>query len=150
MRLFILLFPLLLFSESLRIGDYIQQTSFLDQNGATQTIYSNQELLIAWDKNTTAMANDYFDGNATLIDNKKISLLIDLSHAPKGILSLFILPSMREYRHTILVSLDEAYSQTLPFKKGYLTLLKLQEFKISNIIFFKEQEKFQELFEAKK
>ncbi len=139
MRFIILLFPLVLLSEILRVGDSLNQSEFADQNGTLQTLYGSQELLIAWDQETTALANQYFDSNATLIINKKISLLIDLSQAPKGILSLFVLPSIREYKHTVLLSYDERYSSILPHKEGYLTLLSLDDFKIANVVFINEK-----------
>lgn len=135
MRFIFLLLPLFLSAQILKVADSFDVHAFNDQNETECYIKENQQLVISWDKETTALANEYFAKHGELIKENKVSLLVDLSQAPQGILSLFILPRLRSYNHTILLSYDEVFNRTLPYKEGFLTLLSLKAFKLSGIAF---------------
>ena len=88
-------------------------------------------VLCTWDKATTKVANQYFDQHK-MPDN--LNLIVDTSQIPSGIFSLFVKPRMKSYRHHILLSFDEKYNLTLPFKEEMLTLLYIKDAKVKKIV----------------
>ena len=88
-------------------------------------------LLISYDKATTRTANQFLEKKTV----EGLDLVVDVSQTPSGIMSLFVLPRMREYKHNILLSYSEEYNLLLPYKEDAVTLLTLENRKIIKIEF---------------
>lgn len=142
--LFLLFLPLLLLAKMLEVGDTANPIMLKSQHDKEYALVKDGMWIICWDKEQTSMANEYFK---TFHMPKKVNLIIDLSQAPAGILNLFILPRMRNYEHPILLSYDEVYNVTLPYKENHLTLLYLQESKIQKIEFIEDAQGLKKSFE---
>jgi hypothetical protein len=75
-----------------------------------------------------------------------LNLIVDTSQIPSGIFSLFVRPSMKHYRHSILLSFNEKYNLTLPFKENMLTLIYIKDAKVKKIIYIKDIAELEETF----
>lgn len=133
--LFILLLPLLLLAESLKVGDTITPLTLESQHEQKVTTLTSGMWIISWDKLSTKSVNHYFEQNQM---PNNVNFIVDVSQVPSAIMSLFVLPNMRTYKHDILLGYDEAYNQTLPYQEDMITLLYLKDAKISNILYVKE------------
>ncbi|MBU1657939.1 hypothetical protein KKG72_02675 [bacterium] len=140
-KLFLLIMPLFLFAQMLQIGDDIIPITLKSQHDKKQTLTENGIWIIAWDKESTKVANKFFD---TKIMPKNINLLIDISQVPSGIFNLFVLPNMKIFKHQILLSFDEKYNITLPYKEGSLTILHIEDKTITQIQFAQNQAQLKE------
>jgi hypothetical protein len=132
--IFLILLPYLLFAEGmLQPGEQVSPITLNDQRDVTHTIGSERFWVITWDRATTREANDYFSGNDALLKSGEAAMIVDVSQTPSGIMSLFVLPKMQQYAHTILLSYDEVYNRMLPYKAGHMTLLTLAQGKILRV-----------------
>lgn len=137
-----LLFPILLFSQMLKVEDSVHPIILSSQHDKKYTLVENGIWVITWDKESTRMANKYFANNYM---HEDINLIVDVSQAPSGILSLFILPDMRKYSHPILLSYDETYNLTLPYKDKNLTIIRIKDRQITNINYCSTQNELKNL-----
>lgn len=133
--------PIYLMAEILKIGDEVKIIKLKSQHDREYTLKENGVWIITWDKLTTRSANQYFRDNNI---SNETNLIVDVSQAPYGIFNLFILPDMQRYSHPILLSYDEIYNRTLPYKEEHLTLLKIENKIITNISFIKNKEEIGE------
>ncbi len=147
-KLFLLLiFPALLFAEMLKVGESIEPRSLNDQFDRAYSLESQQNLVVTWDKASTQSANIFFDAYPQLLENNTTAMLVDVSTTPSGIMSLFVLPKMRSFSHPILLSYDKDFNLLLPYKSGYLTLLRLKDRHIIKIEFIEDEAALKDAFE---
>ncbi len=142
--LLLLLLPLYLMAQTLHVGDRVSPVTLLSQHDKEFTLVQNGIWVITWEKTGTSTANKFFQKEAP---HKNVQLIVDLSQAPSGILSLFIMPNMRRYSHPILLSFDEAYNRTLPYKEGFITVLYIQNKVIQKIKFVQTQKQLKKALE---
>jgi hypothetical protein len=135
MKLLLLLLPLLLSAEMLKVGDSVASMKIEDQFGKSHKVGKESFWVVTWDKMTTRRANRFFDGHRELIAQGDAAMIVDVSQTPSGILSLFVLPRMRSYDHTILMSHDAAYNRDIPYEEEQITVLQLKAGKIAAIGF---------------
>ena len=139
MRLLLLLMPLLLAAEMLRVGDAVRPMTLEDQFGKFHRVGNEQAWVVTWDKSTTRLANLFFEQHPALLEQNRTALIVDVSQTPSGIMSLFVMPRMRSYGHTILMGCDEAYNRTLPYSEGAVTILRLRDGAISEVLFAEDE-----------
>jgi hypothetical protein len=139
MRLLLLLLPLLLNAEMLKVGDPVATMEIEDQFGRAHQVGKESFWVVTWDKMTTRHANRFFDGHRELIEKGAAAMIVDVSQTPEGILSLFVLPRMRSYDHTILLSHDAAYNRDIPYEEEQITVLQLKAGKIAAIGFAEDE-----------
>ncbi len=141
----LVLLPLLLGAALLQEGDPVGQHLLRDQFDKEHKIGSERYWVIAWDRGTTRTANLFFEKHSTLLTQKRAALLVDVSQTPAGIMSLFVMPRMQSYDHPILLSYDEAYNLTLPYKEEMLTVLTLKKGRIEAVEFAAGEEELGQL-----
>jgi hypothetical protein len=127
----------------LKMGDLIELKEIVDQYGKTHKLKENQTLVITWDKETTAIANNYFDEKIAFFKNEDIAMIVDVSQTPEGIMNLFVMPRMRSYDHPILLSYDENFNLTLPYEDQKVTILKIRNMKVEEINFAEDENKLE-------
>ena len=135
MRLLFLLLPFLLAADTLRVGDAVATMQLEDQNGRSHTVGREAFWVVTWDKMTTRHANGFFEAHRGLIDRGEAAMIVDVSQTPSGIMSLFVLPRMRSYEHTILLSYDAEYNRDIPYEEEKITVLRLEKGKIAAVGF---------------
>ncbi len=152
MRLFwILILPILLFGEGiLKPGEPVGSKVINDQFGNAHSIGGEHYWIVTWDRATTHDANAYFSYDSSLLREKQAALIVDVSQTPSGIMSLFVLPRMKEYLHPILLSHDEVYNRTLPYKEGHITVLTLDKGHIQTITYVQGAEMLAKLLGTQK
>jgi len=140
---YVLLFllPLSLFAQMLTVGDRITPRILEDQFEQKHQVGSEKIWVLTWDKLTTRTANDYFEKEPSLLNSGKVAMIADFSTIPSGILSLFVMPRMQGYRnHSMLLSFDQQFNLTLPYKEGHLTILHLDKTEIKKIEYIQSEE----------
>lgn len=139
MRFLVLLLPLFLLAEMLKIGDTIASRTISDQYGRPHAAGHEKVWVVTWDKVTTRTANLFFDRHRELLEQNATAMIADFSTIPSGILQMFVLPRMRNFAHPILLSYDEPFNATLPYRSGNLTVLRLDGGKITKIEFVEDE-----------
>ena len=128
------LLPLYLIAQILAVGDKITPRILEDQFSKKHEVGSEKVWVLTWDKGTTRIANDYFEKDPSLLQRKEVAMIADFSTIPSGILSLFVMPRMQAYtRHSMLLSFDEKFNASLPYREGYLTVLYLEHGQIIKV-----------------
>lgn len=139
---------MVLAAQMLQVGDTIHMRTVNDQFDQAHSVGGQQWLVLTWDRATTFAANRYFDHNDSLLAADSAAMIVDVSTIPSGIYSLFVLPRMQAYEHPILLSADKPFNASLPYRPGYVTLLRLQKGKITSIDFVEDEEALAAYFKA--
>ena len=127
----------------LQVGDDITPIELKSQHDKQHQLTQIGIWIITWDKSTIAVANNFFD---TYKMPLHVNLIVDVSQIPSTVLNLFVLPKIRDYKHDILLSYDEIYNVTLPYKEEHLTILHVKSKKIIKIEFLKTKNELKKLF----
>lgn len=143
-KLLLLFLPLLMYAGMLQVGDNVQTVELISQHEKKSTLIRDGIWVITWDKESTKIANIYFE---KFDMSGNIQMIVDVSQVPSGILNLFVLPRMRGYKHEILLSYDEAYNLTLPYQEDALTILHIKDAKVAQIDFAQNEEELKALLQ---
>ncbi len=104
------------------IGKSVLDLSLKDQNEKVQTVSADTKVLIfAFSKDMGHTCNDFFAKKKDdYLQSHKAVFVADVSSAPSLIRSMFILPGMKDFKHTILVMDDAAIAA------GYKSAMKTE------------------------
>jgi hypothetical protein len=96
-------------TPTLVVGRSLSDMQINDQFGKAHTIDSDtKRLIFAFSKATAHICNDYFKTKpATYLAQHKTQFIADVSAAPYLIKKMFILPGLKDFKHTVLVLDDE-------------------------------------------
>lgn len=75
------------------------------------------------------------------LEKEGILCLTDLSSAPSLITSLFMTPKFKKYTYRLGMIQEDALADTLPKKKNYITLITLDQMKVTAIDYVEKLEK---------
>jgi len=83
-----------------------------DQNGKTQIIKPDtKKIVFAFSKDVGHNCNEFFATKPeTYLEENKVQFIADISSAPSLIRSMFIMPGLKEFKHTVLIIDDEKIS----------------------------------------
>jgi uncharacterized protein YxeA len=103
--------PKIVLSQALDTG------KLKDQNGNIHTLPADTKTVIfAFSKDGAHTCNDYFaTKNPEYLAQNKTVFIADVSAAPSLIRSMFIMPGLKDFKHTVLLLDDE--QQAAPFRK---------------------------------
>ena len=147
MKILTLLFtPLFLFAQMLHVGDTLKPLKVNDQFDKEYTLSSQKLWMIAWDRSTTSLANEYASSHIGFLDTSKQLVYVDTSQIPSGIYTFFVLSRMQDFKHPIMQGFDEEYNKKLPYKESHITILKLDKGKIISIEFVDNMKDLTHLF----
>jgi len=130
--------------STLKLNDQFEKSHAID---ATTT-----KLIFAFAKDAAHTCNDFFDTQkpSYLADNHT-QFIADVSAAPSLIRSMFILPGLKDFKHTVLLLDDESIAA--PFRKAMdtekIVLVNLSKGVITSIKTLNTQKELQEAIEAK-
>ncbi len=91
------------------IGKSLSSLSLYDQNEKVHTLKSStKKVIFAFSKDVGHTCNDFFATKKTsyLADNSAM-FIADVSGAPSLIRSMFIMPGLKDFKHTVLVLDDK-------------------------------------------
>jgi len=156
-----LLLPLLLtlasFGESDIKGDRmieqnstIEQFTLNDQFGVEHTIEDMPRILIcSFGKESGKLISSYFNLKSAdyLMDNN-IRLMADVSGVPSLLRKTIIVPKMKKYTFNILLSTESEFMQQFPQEEDSLTVLKLDNGIVQEILFVNDEAGLKEAIEG--
>jgi hypothetical protein len=82
------------------------------------------------------LANDYFaTKKATYLNDNNTQFIADISKAPSLIRSMFILPGLKDFKHTVLVLSEKEISAPFRLKMDTqkIVVVRLDKMKITSI-----------------
>ncbi len=122
---------------ALVVGKSLSEVTLNDQFDKSHTIQADTtKVIFAFSKDAAHTCNDYFDTKAPsyLADNHT-QFIADVSAAPSLIRSMFIMPGLKDFKHTVLILDDESIAAK--FRKEMNTekivVVRLNNHKVDSI-----------------
>ena len=124
-----------------------------NQHEKAQNIPADTKTVIfAFSKDSAHTCNDYFETKSPtyLADNKAV-FVADVSAAPSLIRSMFIMPGLKDFKHTVLILDDEAVAAPYRAKMDTekIVVVLVDNFKITKIKTINSQKELITAVEAK-
>ena len=120
---------------SLKLNDQFEKPQALNA-GTTKVIF-------AFSKDMGHMSNEFFDKqDADYLAKHSAVFVADVSGAPSVIRSMFIMPGLKDFKHTVLVIEDKnvAANYRIEAHKEELMILEVNNFMIENISYVSSEE----------
>ncbi len=93
-------------------------------------------VIVAFEKDTGALVNDYLDKQSPFYLLKNNSIFIaDINKMPSIVTSMFALPKLQKYKHLIYLHYSDKLQEIVPNKEQKITLLRFENSKIKEISF---------------
>lgn len=139
--IFISLFTMYLFSNDFKVNKEITNFSLTDQFDKIHTVSSDvKTIIVSFEKETGAVINEFLSTKEVdFLEKNKAIFIANISGMPSIITSMFALPKMRKYKHTILLIYDDDDKRFIQ-KDDYSTLYKVQNGVIKNISYIKKED----------
>jgi hypothetical protein len=126
------------------IGNSLETLKLNDQFGAPQTLSAaTEKVIFAFSKDMGHMSNAFFaKQDVDFLAQHNAVFVADISSAPSLIRSMFILPGLQDFKHTVLVIENEnvAASYRIDAHKEALMILDINNFVIENISYAASEE----------
>ena len=107
-----------------------------------------QTIIISDEKDSSAMINKFLNSKEKEFLEKKHTVFIaDISKMPSLITSLFALPKMKKYKHTIYLHYTDEFAKFIPIVEEKVIILTIQNDKVSKISYITTLKELQEIFE---
>ncbi|WP_428737452.1 hypothetical protein [Sulfurimonas sp.] len=102
-------------------------------------------IIISYEKDSSAMINKFLDSKEKdFLEKNHAVFIADISKMPSLITSLFALPKMQKYKHTIYLHYSDEFAKFIPAVEEKVTILKIQNSKVSNISYITTVKELQE------
>jgi len=113
------------------------------------TIPNNtQTVIISYEKDTGKMVNTYLqEKDPTYLSKIHAVFIVDIHKMPSIITTLFAMPKMRKYEHTIYVYNDKNLSVFIPPKEDKVTIIKFENNKVKSITYISTKSELQRVLE---
>lgn len=97
---------------ALVLNQSIESLQLSDQNEVAQPIAADtKKIIFAFSKDIGHTCNDFFaTKEANYLTDNKVVFVADVSSAPSLIRSMFILPGLKDFKHSVLVMDDKTVS----------------------------------------
>ncbi len=120
----------------LQVGDTFPVSELPDQFEKTVKIDENtQQVIISFTKAQGAHIKTYLDSNKGYLKQTRSVYAADVTPVPSFVMSFFMLPKFEEYDFSIGLIDNEEISQLLPKKEEKITILTLDNQKVTSIKF---------------
>lgn len=91
-------------------------------------------VIVAFEKDTGALVNEYLDKQSPFYLLKNNSIFIaDINKMPSIVTSMFALPKLQKYKHLIYLHYSDKLQKAVPNKEQKITLLRFENSKIKEI-----------------
>jgi hypothetical protein len=132
------------------VGKSLQSLKLKDQFGQEKTIHADtKKVIFAFSKDMGHLSNDFFNTKEPtfLADNHTV-FIADVSSAPSLIRSMFIMPGLKDFKHTVLVIEDEAVATSYKNdkKQEQLMVVVLDNFVIKSISYISTKDELAKEF----
>ncbi|MEA3521625.1 MAG: hypothetical protein U9R50_01485 [Campylobacterota bacterium] len=119
------------------VGKSLQSLELKDQFEQVKRINDDtKKVIFAFSKDMGHLSNDYFNTKEpTFLADHNTIFIADVSNAPSLIRSMFIMPGLKDFKHTVLVIDDEmvAASYRNKGKEEQLMVVSVDNFTIKSI-----------------
>jgi len=131
------------------INATIEPFTLNDQFGVEHNIEVRPKFLIcSFGKSTGKLISSYFDAKDKEYLNKyDIELLADVSGVPSLLRKTIVIPKMKKYSFEILLSDDKKFSKNFPQKEDNLTVIKMENGVVKNIIYCSDEDELKDAIE---
>jgi hypothetical protein len=142
----------LLGADSLKIGsplNMLNNFKYETPTGRQMKIPQKTKLVVvAFDKDTGALINEYLDTQNEFYLLKHNSIFIaDINKMPSIITSMFALPKLQKYKHLIYLHYGDKFQNIVPNKEETITLLHIEDSKIKEISFISSKQELKTAIE---
>ena len=132
------------------VGKSLEALMLNDQFGKPHSLDADtKKLIFAFSKEMGHMSNDYFDKQKPGFLAEHYALFVaDVSGAPSLIRSMFIMPGLKEFNHTVLLIEDKsaAASYRIDEQSEKVMVLDVDNFIIRNIRFVDSKDELAKVF----
>ncbi|MDQ7044576.1 MAG: hypothetical protein Q9M32_01490 [Sulfurimonas sp.] len=138
---------------SLVVGKSLTAAKFFDQFEKPHSLSADTtKLIFVFSDDMGHLANDYFaTKEASYLNDNNTQFVADISKAPSIIRSMFIMPGLKDFKHTVLVLTEKVDSA--PFRAGVDTekilVVTLDNMNITALKTISSQEELIAIIEAK-
>lgn len=103
---------------SLVVGKSLKELKINDQFGEAHNIRpETKKLIFAFNEDPAHIVNNFLVTKpSTYLSDNNVQFIADVSAAPALIRSMFIMPGLKDFKHTVLIFEDEVVAA--PFKVG--------------------------------
>ncbi len=132
------------------INATVEPFTLQDQFGVEHNIQVRPKILIfTFGKSTGKLISDYFGKQGSdYLTQHDIELIADVSGVPSLLRKTIIVPKMKKYSFEILLSSEKAFSQQFPEKADNLTILKLENGVVKEIVYAKDEDELKDAIEG--
>ncbi len=132
------------------VGKSLESLQLKDQFDQQKSINADtKKVIFAFSKDMGHMSNEYFHTKeSTFLADHKTVFIADVSGAPSLIRSMFIMPGLKDFKHTVLVIDDESISASYKNagKEERLMVLVVDNFIIKSIHYISSEAKLAKEF----
>ena len=132
-------------------GKSLQQLKLNDQFEKTHTLTADtKKVIFAFSKDMGHLGNDFFSAqDEHYLENNHAVYVADISQVPSLIRSMFVLPGLKDYKHTVLLISDNTDSVRYKPKNNSekIMIVDVDNFIITNISFEDTKEGLQKSLE---
>jgi histidinol phosphatase-like PHP family hydrolase len=120
-----------------------------DQFGEEHSITQMPKLLIcSFGKESGKLISSYFNQQSNnYLESNNIKLMADVSGVPSLLRKTIIFPKMKKYGFKILVSTESSFMKQFPTQEDKLTVLKLDNGTVTDILFVDDEMALKEVIE---
>ncbi|SFV51695.1 hypothetical protein MNB_SV-12-1467 [hydrothermal vent metagenome] len=132
------------------INTTIEPFTLNDQFGVEHKIQVKPKILIcSFGKSTGKLISSYFDElGSDYLRIHDIELIADVSGVPLLLRKTIIVPKMKKYSFEILLSDNKKFSKQFPEKEDNLTILKLENGVVKEILFASDEDELKDAIES--
>lgn len=134
------------------VGKSLSDMALKDQFEKAQVLdASTKKLIFAFSKDTAHICNDYFvTQSPTYLSENNTQFVADVSAAPSLIRSMFILPGLKDFKHTVLLLDDKKVAA--PYKANMnlekIVVVYIDDKLITKIITISSEDELKKVIEA--
>ena len=143
----ILLFSILSFAETLKVGDAFPSITLDDQFEKTHTVsLESKRVLVAYDKSMSTILKEFLlEKEDDFLTKNKTVYIGDISGMPSLISRFFAIPKMKKYPFSILF-LDDKNRNAFSKKEDFISVYTLENGKVKTLTHISTKEELGSLF----
>jgi len=135
------------------VGMSVSDMNLNDQFEKPHSIDADtKKIIFAFSKDGAHTCNDYFATKApSYLEDNNVQFVADVSAAPSIIRSLFIMPGLKDFKHTVLILDDKAVAAPYRAKMDTekIVVASIKNLKITNLQTINSEKELIEQIEAK-
>jgi len=133
-------------AEQIQIGSRLAGFELEDQFGQPHSIKKMpRTLILTFEKTTGAFVNQFLtrQGSQYLAEHDAL-YIADIARMPSMITTMFALPKMKKYTHTVLLAYGEDFQGHFPRKSGKATVIHFDaSSRVTDCLFVSTEEELQ-------